>query len=167
MTAGTTYFLTNDGNIYFCGFVEKVNEVDIYEKIPVHQKTDYNFESIHFVIKYKENGLPLGSAVSEGNVFELNHKSIIITKYKTIFDYYTKEHKITDKTVYLSQHIWAEEEAEDIEKELIFKNKFQVMNKLDCGHFGQVYTVKNQMDQKLYAIKSIEFQGNLFRIFLN
>ena len=79
--------------------------------------------------------------------------SIIKTKYKTFFDYYTKEHKITDKTVYMSEDIWTEEES-------VFTRKhFEVLNKLDSGTFGQVFKVKHQLDQQFYAIKCIDLPG--------
>ena len=78
----------------------------------------------------------------------------IKTKYNNIFDYYTKEHKITEKTVYMSQHIWAEEES-------VFTRKhFEILNKLDSGAFGQVFKVEHQLDKQFYAIKSIKLPGN-------
>ena len=115
-------------------------------------ETDINFESLHFVNEYKNN-FRFGLAVKDGNIFEFNEKSVTKTKYKTIFDYYTKEHKITDKTVYMSEDIWAEEES------VFTRNHFEVLNKLDSGTFGQVFKVKHQLDQQFYAIKCIDLPG--------
>jgi alpha-tubulin suppressor-like RCC1 family protein len=151
-TGGTTYLLTNDGLIYFCGVSRKVKNEYIYEKLPIILKSETKFESLHFVTKYKRLK-PLASAIAEGNIYDLKRNSIIKTKYKTFFDYYTKEHKITDKTVYMSEDIWAEEES-------VFERKhFEVLNKLDSGTFGQVFKVKHQLDQQFYAIKCIDLPG--------
>ena len=137
----TTYFLKNDRLIYFCGHIGEVDSFNgkyIFKKLPILLKSETKFESLNFAVKYKSR-LTLGSAIADGNIYELKNNLITKTKYKTFFDYYTKEHKITDKTVYMSQHIWAEEEP-------VFTRKhFEVLNKLDSGTFGQVFKVKLQI----------------------
>ena len=101
---------------------------------------DIKFDSLHFVNGYKNRKI-ITTEIKGGNIFQINGKTITKTEYKTIFDYYTKEHKITDKTVYMSQHIWAENELN------VFVSKhFEVMKQLDCGTFGQVYKIKHQLD---------------------
>ena len=149
----STYFLKNDGSLYFCGFFEEKNDKSFSEKLPVQLKCDIKFNSLYFAKKYKDRK-PIAFAMSDENVYQLSLKSITKTKYKSIFDYYTKEHKITDKTVYMSQHIWAEEES-------VFTRKhFEILDKLDSGSFGQVFKVEHQLDNQFYAIKSIKLPGN-------
>ena len=58
-----------------------------------------------------------------------------------------------DKTIYMSEDIWAEEEIVSTRKHL------KILNKLDSGAFGQVFKVKHQIDQQFYAIKRINLPG--------
>ena len=60
---GATYFLTNDGLIYFCGIADYDNDEDIYEKLPILLESETKLSSLHFVTKYKSD-LTFGSAVT-------------------------------------------------------------------------------------------------------
>ena len=154
-TEFTTYFLKTDGTIYFRGVLVEDNDQYIIKILPVKFGTEENFESLYFLIKYNDLE-SIVAAIKNGNIFRLENNNFVKTKYKTIFDYYTKEQKMTNKTVYMSQHIWAEEE-------LVFIRKhFEIFNKLDSGAFGQVFKVQHNLDKQFYAIKSIKLPGNKF-----
>ena len=53
-TGFATYFLKNDGKIYFLGWGSK-SQMNMFDKSPQQFGTDANFELLHFVVKYKEN----------------------------------------------------------------------------------------------------------------
>ena len=147
MTGETTYFLTNDGLIYFCGIANHDDDQHIFQ-IPNNWILEKKFESLHLINK---SVTPV--AISDGNIHKLEYNLITKTEFKTIFDYYTKEQKITDKTVYMSEDVWAEKEP------LFTRKHFEIVDKLDSGTFGQVFKVKHQLDQQFYAIKCIDLPG--------
>jgi hypothetical protein len=63
--------------------------------------------------------------------------------------------------------IWSDEQEEQI----FAKKNLKVYEKLGWGTFGQVFKVKHQVDNQLYAVKCISLPGNfevcLFKITLN
>ena len=156
-TEFTTYFLKTDGTIYFRGVLVEDNDQYIIKILPVKFGTEENFESLYFLIKYNDLE-SIVAAIKNGNIFRLENNNFVKTKYKTIFDYYTKEHKITDKTVYMSQEIWSEKNEE---MPIFKKGQMEILKKLDFGTFGQVFKVKHQVDHQFYAVKIISIPSIL------
>ena len=180
-TGGTTYFLKNDGLIYFCGVVViNDNNQNIYEKLAILLEREIKFESLYFVNKYKyKSRKSLASAIADGNIYELKINFITKTKYKmfdftqnnireteskSYFDYISANYQMTHKTIELGFNDLTDKTldvSQDIQtEESVFTRKhLKIFNKLDSGAFGQVFKVKHQLDQQFYAVKRINLLG--------
>ena len=151
-----TYFLTNEGLIYFCG-----KTGDSYQKIPKQIETDLRFNSLNSVRYYFDNK-PIPVSINENGVFILDSNQIRETKYKTFFDFISNEHKMTDKTIEDKKNreiLKISEINDNSSVESKFEAKFEILKDLGSGMYGQVFKVKDKTDQKIYAVKKILMKG--------
>ena len=79
-----TYFLTNDGFLYFCG---KINE-NFYEKKPKLMEMELKFKDL-----YSKERKTIVRKENSNEIFELKSNSIIKSAFNNIFDFYAN---ITD-----------------------------------------------------------------------
>ena len=97
-----TYFLTNEGHIYFCGYIkDSLNEISM--KL---LNCETKFISLH---SNQYNGWTkeyYPTAVSENCVYYLKSNEIEKTVYKTLFDFYSNEYQITYKTISMRKLIF-------------------------------------------------------------
>ena len=155
-----TYFLTNDGLIYFCG---KFSE-NQFQKLPKIIEINTRIDSLHTVCYYRKF-LSIAIGMNREGVFHFTNNNIRKSESKSYLDYISTNYEMThktidlgfdhmkDKTLNTSEDIRTEEESVSMKKHL------KIFNKLDSGAFGQVFKVKHQLDQQFYAIKSIDFPG--------
>ena len=143
-----TYFLTNEGLIYFCGYFEDENNRKLYQKIPKLLKTETKIISLHS-IPYYQKLEAIASAVTEDSVYSIEWNNITKTKFKTVFDYYSEEYKMTLKSINI-KHLLNENR---------FIDKFEVTRSIGLGSFGTVLKVEDKCNQFIYAVKQIEIKG--------
>ena len=148
MSSNNTYFLTNEGLIYFCGEFKDENNRELYQKIPKLLKTDTKIISLHS-IPYYQKSYSIASAVTEDSVYSIDLNNIIKTEFKTVFDYYSKQYKMTVKSIDIKEFL----------NESLFKDKYEEISSLGSGSFGTVLKVKDKSDQTIYGIKRIQFNG--------
>ena len=93
-----TYFLTNDGNIYFCGQLED----DSFQKTPKLMKNNSKLISLHSIgFHQKSSFVRIG--VTNDFIYHFNYNNIEESKHKNIFDFFSFEHKMTPKTIDLNE----------------------------------------------------------------
>ena len=95
-----TYFLTFDGHIYFCGYM---NNQDNDESVEIKNvPTLVDCETKFVELRSVRSGLDLiASALTEDAVYSLDWKTINKTNYKSFLDYYSNEFQLSHKTIQL------------------------------------------------------------------
>ena len=98
----STYFLTNDGILYFCGYIAENN----YEKKPKLLENNYKIEEIYSNIIYDTDGTWSSRAIATNfvSLFDLAYNQISKSKYKTIFDFFSGKFNISFKTIKLNEN---------------------------------------------------------------
>ena len=99
-SSGNTYFLTNEGNIYFCGEYYDENQIKLYQMFPKLLKNEVNINSLHSIDSYLVN-YPIGCALSDECVYSLKYDSIVKSNYKTLEEFYSNECQLSYKAYYL------------------------------------------------------------------
>ena len=95
----TTYFLSKQGTLYFCGALEPGSECQIFEKLPLPLETGMHFKSLHSYAYY-QTMTTIHIAVIEDSVVRLIYGKIKETKHKNVFDYLSFECDITPCTIF-------------------------------------------------------------------
>ena len=169
-SSNNTYFLTNEGLIYFCGYYKDENNCESFQKLPKLIEGITRFSSLHSVTIYQKQ-YSIASAVSENSILYLNFNKIMKTESKDILEYYCKEWNVCHKTIQICDDFNYKESELLIKKTLSemnsrFEEMFTHLNKLGQGGFGVVYRSENKFNKKLYALKKIstESKKNLFNI---
>ena len=93
----STYFLSINKNIYFCGKYYDKNYEIRYQIIPQLISNDLDIHSIFSIDSYKK-GFPLGCALNEEWVYFLDDGEIKKTHYKILEEFYSNECQLTYKT---------------------------------------------------------------------
>ena len=146
-----TYFLTNDGLIYFCGKFGG----NKFQKLPKIIEIKTLFDSLHTVCYYSKTSL-IAIGMNREGVFHFIYNNIRKSESKSYFDYISTNYQMTHKTIELG--------FDDI-SDVLFQERnetnkhFKVINKLGSGAFGQVFKVKHHLDDKSYAVKIISVTG--------
>ena len=96
-----TYFLSNGGNIYFCGQYYDENNEECFQKNPQLILKQLNIISLYSVNCYKIPS-PIGCALSEECVYSLSEDKIHKTNYRNIEEFFTNECQLTYNTYYVS-----------------------------------------------------------------
>ena len=119
------YFLSNNGNIYFCGGYLDENGIKCYQKVPKLLINEVNLHSLHSIVCYQRM-LPIGCALSDEWVYSIKYDSIEKTNYKTLEEFYSNECQMTYKTYYLKLFSAIEERKIKINGEIspIIKNYY-------------------------------------------
>ena len=92
------YFLTANGNVYFCG---KYNNNRIcYQMVPKLLTNKLKINSLHSIDCYHRM-YSIGCALSDECVYSLKLDTIEETNYKTLEEFYSNECQLTYKTYYL------------------------------------------------------------------
>ena len=95
-----TYFLTINGNVYFCGKYYDKNQIECYQMIPKLITNKLNIHSLHSIDCYQQLS-PIGCALSDEWVYSLNYNSIEKSIYQNLEEFYSNECQLTYKTYYL------------------------------------------------------------------
>ena len=86
----STYFLTNDGFIYFCGNISQNN----YQKSPKLIETELKFNDL-----YSKEGNSVVINENSNEIFELKLNTINKTKFNNIFDFYANIKDRNEKNI--------------------------------------------------------------------
>ena len=113
-----TYFLSINGNIYFCGLYFDKNVIECYQMFPKLLTNEVNIHSLHSIDCYQQN-FPIGCALSDEFLHSLKFDSIEKTHYKTLEEFYSNECQLTYKTYYLKLFCGIEERKIKINGEII------------------------------------------------
>ena len=97
---GCTYFLSNEGNIYFCGKCYDKNGVEVNQIVPKLLSNQVNIDSLHSLNCYRRMSA-IGCAISDECVYYLNHYELEKSNYKILEEFYSNECQLTYKTYYL------------------------------------------------------------------
>jgi len=97
-STNNTYFLSNDGNIYFCGEYYDKNNSECFQLLPQIIKSDLIYKSLHSIDCYQKQ-YPIGCAIN--CIHSLNFNVTEKTNYKTLEEFYSNECQMTYKTYYL------------------------------------------------------------------
>ena len=138
-----SYFLTNDGFIYFCGEINENN----YQIIPKLLETELKFEDLISKTmqlsdnKYKD----IAIAVKDNSIFQLSFDNISKTDFKNIDEYYAKQRNITLKTTTLLEDTYnyvsmvsCELDLTSIEQKKTIFNKFENFTQLSENTLKQI-----------------------------
>ena len=97
-SGGNTYFLTTEGNIYYCGVYYGKNNERCYQKSSkLIESKHLNINSLFSVNCYQKSH-PTGCALSEKCVYSLILNEIRETKYGNIEEFFANECQLTYKT---------------------------------------------------------------------
>ena len=155
-----TYFLTSEGNIYFCGRYIG-NEGIFYEKIPEIIESEIKFSSLHSITSYQRRRV-ISSAIYENNIFLLEY-DLIISKFpfSKFFMFYLVDYGLSYKTINISEEF----DGIDLNDLFSYKNRLQITNRFEDGFinvrtlgtdgYGTVYKVYNNWFLKEFAIKKL------------
>ena len=99
-SSGTnTYFLSNEGNIYFCG-KNYENDKECLQKSPQIILKQSNINSLYSVNCYQKD-YPIGCALSDECVYSLRLYEVNKTNYRNIEEFFTNECQLTYNTYYV------------------------------------------------------------------
>ena len=96
----STYFLTMNGEFYFCG--KYFNEINVkcYQTIPVFLTNSLVIHTLYSMNTYQRSEA-IGCALTDECVYYLHNKTIEKTHYKTFEEFYSNECQLTHKIFYL------------------------------------------------------------------
>ena len=152
-----TYFLTNERDLYFCGYFTDDNKEHSVQKTPKLFNNEIKFTSI-LSINYYIDLLCL----SENKIYKLFKNQIAKFDYNSYFDYYSFVFKLCYKTIHINaENIFDGNDLNDLHNYKVFKYMFEILGDLGSGGFGKVYKAKNKYDQGEFTIKEILFKGQL------
>ena len=112
------YFLSNNGNIYFCGGYFDKNGIKCYQMVPKLVTNEMNIHSLHSIDSYQPM-IAIGCTLSDEWVYSLNYGLIEKTNYKTLEEFYSNECQMTYKTYYLKLFSGIKERKIKINGEII------------------------------------------------
>ena len=163
-SSNNTYFITNDGNLYFCGYFRDENNCETFQKTPKLLKSETKFSSLHSIPYYQKRETIASALSQDSNNYLLNWDIIKKTRKKKRFDFYYKSYQLTYKTIQLkSFDKFAGNDKTDLDyldpKSNRFDHLFVKLEKLGEGSFGKVYKVRNNSTDRLYAVKCISLKG--------
>ena len=114
---GTTYFLSNESEIHFCGKYYDENNEKCFQLLPEVIEfpedikllvTNKLFErSIHSKQIFKES-YSIAVLVINNNVYELDYNRIEITNFKSLQEFYAKSYQLTYGTIDINNELIAE-----------------------------------------------------------
>ena len=162
-STNNTYFLTNEGHIYFCGQYIG-NEGISYQKIPKLIKSEMKFSSLHSIPLYQDSEV-ISSAICENNIYYIEYNELVKLPFKQLFLFYLGDYRMSYKTINNSKEF----DGNDLSDLYMYKNIIQITNRfkdrfiniceLGTGAFGTVYKVYHNWNSKSFAIKKIPYQG--------
>ena len=152
-----THFLTNVGNIYFCGKNEDKFD-DIFQKTPKLQSKRREIIQLHFIPVYRK----LESVAFASEKINWNDQD-----FKTTNQWYYANCKMTyntlvmdrKKRLFLSESKLYEQDNEYEKCAKSFQNRFVNLDKILDGGFGSVVKVMGLSTQTIFAIKKIYLRG--------
>ena len=98
-----TYFLTNEGMIYFSGYYINEENLETFQLLPKLFETDIRFESIYSIPNYQELET-ITTGLSGNAIYLIDWNIISKTKYNNYFDYYANECEMTYKSIIFSEN---------------------------------------------------------------
>ena len=164
-----TYFLTNEGHIYFCGQYISKNDL-LYQKIPKLIESEIKFSSLHSLPSY-QRGRVISSAIYDNYILLLEY-NLIDSKFpfREFFIFYLVDYGLTYKTINISEEFG----GIDITDLFNYKNRLHITNRfedgfiniriLGSGGYGTVYKVYNNWITYEFAIKKLLLENeNMMR----
>jgi len=103
LCCNNTYFLTNEGMIYFCGYYINEENLETFQLLPKLFETDIRFESIYSIPNYQELET-ITTGLSGNAIYLIDWNIISKTKYNNYFDYYANECEMTYKSIIFSEN---------------------------------------------------------------
>ena len=154
-----TYFLTNDGQVYYCGQMSD-NSIQKSAKLLI---SDFKLSNIISIRSYKKLTFITAaiSADSVNTVFRLSDNKLIKEKHKNIFDFVLNEFQMTTQTVETPQ---TAETPHTVETNHFNQNFIEICT-LGKGSFGSVVKVEDKFSKVLTAIKKIMLKGWIYSIY--
>ena len=148
-----TYFLTNEKELYFCGYFNDATELSI-QKLPKLLNKDLKFTSLFTFCFLK------CVAICDKKVFELFMNRINETKYNSLFDYCFEKKNICYETIHInSDQYFVGNDLKYLQNFIkVFDKSFIECEKLGSGGFGEVFKVKNKFNLD-FAVKKIYLNG--------
>ena len=170
-----SYFLTNEKQIYFCGYLKDDNNEHSIQKLPKLLKSELEFSSLYSSFFYpliSHFEWKLGSemkithhytkclSIYGKRVYELNGNEILETKYKSLFYYYSQKFGSTYKTIHIkSDQTFVGKDLKDLQKYKIFDKYFKNCYEMGSGGFGTLFKVEDKFNQQNFAVKRIPLKG--------
>ena len=153
-----TYFLTNDKELYFCGYFNDENNHPAIQKLPKLLNIDLKLTSLHSI---SNSSSTKSTAFNEENIFEFFANEIKETHYNSYFEYYSKECQISYKTIHIkSDQTFDGNDLKDLQNYIKnFEKGFIICKELGSGGFGTVYKVKDRLHKENFAVKKVPLNG--------
>ena len=139
-----TYFLSNEGNIYYCGVYYDENNYQCFQKSPQIILKQRNIISL-YAVKCYQKGYPIGCALSEECVYSLRYNEIHKTNYRNIEEFFTNEYRLTFNTYYV--RLLSETQKINIKK----NGKNVLICKIIINNLVPIFLKKNS--QKIFGIR--------------
>ncbi|XP_054166544.1 uncharacterized protein LOC128964011 [Oppia nitens] len=171
-----TYFLTNDGELYFSGRFKKgfVKRPKPMENCPPHR-----FIALQHCYSYCNQESLVMALTSDGVYKIVVPNDITKTNSTNLSSYCALIHDITYKTVLINPNFNAIRVSIDNginnnsvvnhsshplvnnnQNDSYYRSNFKELVRLGSGGFGTVFLVKRLLDKKVFAIKRIDFQNS-------
>ena len=155
-----SYFLSNEGNIYFCGQYFDENNRKCYQLLPklinlpkylklliIIKSFGFSKRSIHSIQIFKEKN-SIGVIVINNVIYKLNSNKIEKTNCKSIQEFYSKNYQLTYGTIDLNNELIEEKIVETITERYIDTNtpisneilkSFTICNNSNLNNFSIKY----------------------------
>ena len=153
-----TYFLTNESDLYFCGFFKNDENEGLLQRTPILSIRGM-FSTLH------NSNYEITTALSQNIIYRIYGNKIDKSFHISYFDYYSFNHEFCYKTIHInSEKIFDGNDLNDLYN---YKNKnfgetFEISKIICTGSFGKIYKVKYKYYQEQFAIKQILLNGKLF-----
>ena len=177
-----TYFLTTNGDIYFCGQYNDINNEQCFQLLPklinipksikllqMIKSFGFSKRSILSIPIYKEKH-SIAVFIINNIIFELKYNGIEKTKFKSLQEFYSKNYKITFGTINLNDNSIEEKIVETITERYIETNsiittemlkKFTICNNNNLNNFSIKY-IHIFDDQNGFNVIFVSMDDNVY-----
>ncbi|CAG2112885.1 unnamed protein product, partial [Medioppia subpectinata] len=157
-----TYFLTNNGYMYFCGqYSGRVPGAEFRQIYPVLLQNCFEIQDMPRIDSDKS--FPFITIMRDNRVFELmKTNEWIETQYKSFVDFYAHEWSITCNTVDVYEYELMANKLTKVTESYCDKT-FEELDMVGLGGYGAVFKVRHRLEDRIYAIKRIQFTDKPFK----
>ena len=157
-----TYFIDQQGHIYFCGLYSNDKDCDSFQKSPKIFLSKKVFKKLYSVPIFKQKRSIVIACTEDSYIFCAAWNYLFIVK-KNPFQFYSEKYSLTHKTLKINSYSDEITEPESLtypEKNIKnFESIFKNVEIIGTGNFGEVMSVNDTRNGNKFAVKKINM-GN-------